>query len=286
MLWFIITLVVVAAIVIYCLIPGGKLKEDYLSEVKVSLSETKHSEILPILFTDSGISELPTLLQRHIVNGGYLNKPLMNNMLIHFHNTKFCMSPDSKPMDIEYVQVNSVKRPDRLAFLTGRLAGIPLNAKDSLLDGKGSMTVTLAKLFQLFQVTGAEMDQAQLITVLADAVYMPSLFLQSFVTWKELDDYTVEGTVSWKDVSAKGRFSFDEYGNIVRFDTDDRYMDEKGKGLTPTPWFVTYSDYKEQIGYFQPCSISVNWSLPDKVDNYFVSNNIEIQYSVDKVETL
>lgn len=126
------------------------------------------------------------------------------------------------------------------------------------------------------------MDQGQLITALADAVYMPSLFLQKYVSWTAVDERTVEGKIQWKSVSAKGRFTFDTNGSIIRFDINDRYMDENGKGSSLVPWYVTYSDYKNQNGYFQPGSVSVNWELPDGVDTYFVSDSIEIQHEVDE----
>ncbi|MGL6216985.1 MAG: DUF6544 family protein, partial [Lacrimispora sphenoides] len=178
--------------------------------------------------------------------------------------------------------VNFVNRPDRHAFLTGRIAGIPLHAKDSVLDGFGSMIGMLAKQFELFRSTGAEMDQGQLITALADAVYMPSLFLQEYVSWTVVDNCTIEGEISWKGVTARGRFTFDNNGNIIRFDTNDRYMDKNGKGSSLVPWYITYSDYKEQNGYFQPGSVSVSWRLPDGDDTYFVSDHIEVLYSINE----
>lgn len=280
MLWIVIVLIALAIIVIYLAIPGGRLWKQYLIDVESSLTETNRQRSTPSLFTEDDVAKLPALLRQHITNGGYMGKPFMDNMLIYFHNTKFRMSADKKPIKIKYMQVNFANRPDRHAFLTGRIAGIPLQAKDSVLDGYGSMTGVLAKQFQLFCSTGAEMDQGQLITALADAVYMPSLFLQKYMSWTVVDDHTVEGEIAWKGVSAKGRFTFDNNGNIIRFDTNDRYMDENGKGSSLMPWYVTYSDYKKQNGYFQPGSVSANWKLPDGDDTYFVSDNIEVQYSI------
>lgn len=141
-----------------------------------------------------------------------------------------------EPIKIKYMQVNFVNRPDRHAFLTGRIAGIPLPAKDSMLDGFGSMTGVLAKQVQLFRSIGAEMNQGQLITALADTVYLPSLLLQEYVSWIVVDDHIVESEIAWKGVSAKGRFTFNNDGNILRFDTNDRYMDENGKGSSLVPW--------------------------------------------------
>ncbi|MBU5312142.1 hypothetical protein KQI38_08900 [Tissierella carlieri] len=282
MLWIAIVLIALAIIVMYLAIPGGRLWKQYLTDVKSSLTETNRQRSIQSIFTEDYVAELPALLRQHIINGGYMGKPFMDNMLIYFHNTKFRMSAGKKPIKIKFMQVNFANRPDRHAFLTGRIVGIPLQAKDSVLDGFGSMTGVLAKQFQLFRSTGAEMDQGQLITALADAVYMPSLFLQEYVSWTVVDSCTVEGEISWKGVTAKGRFTFDNNGNIIRFDTNDRYMDENGKGSSLVPWYVTYSDYKEQNGYFQPGSVSVNWMLPDGDDTYFVSDHIDVQYSIDE----
>ncbi len=280
MLWIVIVCIGLAITVIYLAIPGGRLWKQYLTDVKSSLAETNRPGSTQSIFTEEYVARLPALLRQHIINGGYMEKPIMNNMLIYFRNTKFRISTDKDPIKIKFMQVNFVNRPDRHAFLAGRIAGIPLQAKDSMLNGFGSMTGVLAKQFQLFCSTGAEMDQGQLITALADAVYMPSLFLQDYISWTVIDDRTIEGEIAWKGISAKGKFSFDANGNISRFDTNDRYMDENGKGSSLVPWYVIYSDYKEQNGYFQPGSVNVNWMLPDGDNTYFISDHIEVQYSI------
>lgn len=282
MVWLIVILIVILATIVYFTLPGGRLQKQYLADIKRSFAEITTQENPQNVFTEDSIAELPALLRQHIINGGYLNHLFMDNMLIHFYNSKFRTSAGKKPINIEFIQVNFAKRPDRHAFLNGKIVGMPIQAKDSVLDGHGSMTVMLGKLFQLFHVTGVEMDQSQLITTLADAVYMPSFFLQDFITWRVLDDHRVEFEIVWKDVSAKGKFTFDDKGNIIQFDTNDRYMDNNNKGSSLVPWYVTYSNYKEQNGYFQPGSVSVNWVLPDGVDTYFTSNNIEIHYSINE----
>lgn len=282
MQWIVIVLIVLALIVIYLAVPGGRLWKQYLIDVKSSLSESNWLRNTQRIFSEADIAGLPVQLRQHIINGGYMSKPIMDNMLINFHNTKFRMSVDKEPMKIKFMQINFVNRPDRHAFLIARIVGIPLQAKDSIMDGFGSMTGVLAKLFQLFRSTGAEMDQGQLITALADAVYLPSLFLQKYVSWTAVSDRIVEGEITWKGISAKGRFSFDDHGNIIRFDTNDRYMDDNGKSSALVPWYVTYSDYKMQNGYFQPGCVSVNWVLPEGDHTYFVSDQIEVQYSINE----
>lgn len=276
-------LVVILGIgIIYLALPGGKLRQHYLADITTSFKETKEEQSSKGNFTKESIGGIPESLQQHIENGGYLGEPLMSNMLIRFHHTRFRLSKNQKPMAIDFEQVNFVGRPDRHAFLTARMFGLPLQAKDSTIDGVGSMTGVLAKQFQLFRSTGPEMDQGQLITALADAVFMPALFLQEFVSWKVIDDRTVEGTITWKNVSAKGQFTFDDQGNITRFDTEDRYMDDNGKSSKLVPWFVTYEKYQEQNGFYQPSHVTVNWVLPEGAYTYFESDRIDVEYSVDE----
>ncbi|MGC6767298.1 DUF6544 family protein [Enterococcus sp. LJL51] len=274
---------VIVLLYIYLLIPGGKLWQKYLADTEQSFAEISGSREPSGKFSKDTVAQLPPLLQRHITNGGYLEKPLMSNMFIQFINTKFRLSPDKKTMPIQFQQLNFAGRPDRHAFLTAKMAGVlPLQAKDSVIAGIGSMTGVLAKHFQLFRSTGAEMDQGQLITALADAVYLPSLFVQDFVTWRTIDEQTVEGCITWENISAAGRFSFDEQGNIIRFDTDDRYMDDNGKGSKLVPWYVLYANYQNQNGFWQPGKVQVNWQLPEGAYTYFESNQIKIEYSVEK----
>ncbi|MGG5372628.1 DUF6544 family protein [Enterococcus sp. AZ196] len=278
LLWGLI--IILACIIIYLFLPGGPAWNSYLADVGDSFQQEKNSE-KPELITEEAIAQLPQQLKKYFKKNGYLDRPLMRNMHIRFGNTKFRMAPDKEPVSIDFCQVNFVYRPDRFAFLKARMFGLPVQVRDSVKDGRGAMIGRIAKHIQLFHSTGPEMDQGQLITALADAVFMPSLFLQDYVVWQTLDDRRIEGTITWNGVSAKGRFTFDDSGDIVRFDTEDRYMDENGKGTSLVPWFVLYENYESDGDYRRPGCVSVNWQLPQGVDDYFVSDQIKVSYSVD-----
>lgn len=277
-------IIVLVLVIIYLIIPGGPAWKKYLADVASSFQQAENNSSQSGLITEEAIADLPQPLKKYLKKNGYVNQPMMRNMYIRFENTKFRMEAGKNPIPIDFCQVNFVGRPDRYAFLKARMFGLPVQVRDSVQDGKGSMIGVLAKHFQLFHSTGPEMDQSQLITALADAVFMPSLFLQEYITWRTIDQRRVEGTISWKGVSVKGRFTFDDSGDIVRFDTDERYMDENGKGTSLVPWFVLYENYQSDEKYRRPGCVSVNWLLPQGVDNYFVSDRIKIQYSIEPSE--
>ncbi|REC30986.1 hypothetical protein CF160_00365 [Enterococcus pseudoavium] len=273
-------MIVLVLTVIYLILPGGPAWTKFLTDVELSF-QSQSSSVQPALITETAIAELPPLLKKYLKKNGYVNQPLMSNMYVRFEHTKFRMAPDKEPISIDFRQVNFVDRPDRYAFLQARLFGLPVQVRDSVQDGRGAMIGVLAKWFPLFHSTGPEMDQGQLITALADAVFLPSLFLQTYVSWRTLDERTIEGKITWNGVSAKGRFTFDDSGDIIRFDTKDRYMDENGKGTSLVPWFVLYENYESDQQYRRPGCVSVNWRLPQGDDNYFVSDKITVDYSVD-----
>ncbi|MGO3604452.1 MAG: DUF6544 family protein [Enterococcus malodoratus] len=277
-LWCLI--IALALLIIYLFLPGGPAWKNYLADVENSFQHEQTAEKTQTI-TEEAITELPQLLKKYLRKNGYVNQPMMRNMYVRFANTKFRMAADKAPIAINFCQVNFVDRPDRYAFLKARMFGLPVQVRDSVQDGRGVMIGVIAKHFQLFHSTGPEMDQGQLITALADAVFMPSLFLQDYVAWRTLDDRTIEGTITWNAVSAKGRFTFDDSGDIIRFDTEDRYMDENGKGTSLVPWFVLYENYESDQAYRRPGCVSVNWKLPQGIDNYFVSDKITVNYSVD-----
>lgn len=277
-------IIVLVLVIIYLIIPGGPAWKKYLADVASSFQLAENNASQSRLITEEAIADLPQPLKKYLKKNGYVNQPMMRNMYIRFENTKFRMEAGKNPIPIDFCQVNFVGRPDRYAFLKARMFGLPVQVRDSVQDGKGSMIGVLAKHFQLFHSTGPEMDQSQLITALADAVFMPSLFLQEYITWRTIDQRRVEGTISWKGVSVKGRFTFDDSGDIVRFDTEERYMDENGKGTSLVPWFVLYENYQSDEKYRRPGCVSVNWQLPQGVDNYFVSDRIKIQYSIEPSE--
>ena len=62
-------------------------------------------------------------------------------------------------------------------------------------------------------------------------------------------------------------------------------MDENGKKTSLVPWFVLYENYQTDGNYRRPGCVSVNWRLPQGIDNYFVSDRIKIDYSIEALES-
>ncbi|MDR2889461.1 MAG: hypothetical protein LBV33_06435 [Lachnospiraceae bacterium] len=272
----IIILIIVGIALIYLALPGGALRRQYRKDVALSLNEN----LLPSAsFTEEAVSGLPEPMQKYLSYCGYMGKPMMAHGYFDFREARLSIAQDQTPITLRYEQYNFVARPDRHAFIDGKLFGLHLiNGKDTLSDGKGSMTIVLAKLLKLGETTGPDMSQSQLVSTLPDAVLMPSLFLQDYVEWTAIDDTHAESTITWNDIRCSGIFTFNNEGEIIRFDTNDRYQDNNGVSVN-LPWTVEYGDYYEVDGLRRPGTVKISWHMPDGSDyTYFESSDYTVSY--------
>lgn len=271
---------ILAIVLIYLALPGGQLHRQYTNDVRLSFGEAVRPQ-QTLYFIGEAIAGLPIPMQKYLSHCGYTGKPMMDYMRLDFKEAYLAISQEQNPVKIHYEQYNFVVRPDRHAFIDARMFGIPLNGKDTLLNGEGSMTIVLAKLFTLGHSTGSEFNQSMLVAALADAVMMPSLYLQDYVTWKSVDEIHAECTITWGYTIASGTFTFNEAGEIVRFDTNDRYQDNNGE-MRNLPWTVEYGNYQEVGGLRHPGTAKIYWHMPDGREfTYFKSENYTVSYSVN-----
>lgn len=276
-----ISILVIVSAFTYLALPGGKLYRQYKEDVQQSFSESA-GQNQNALFTDEAIANLPIPMQKYFSHCGYVGTSMMDYMHLDIKEARLVMSQGQNPIKIHYEQYNFVARPDRHAFIDAKMLGLHLiSGKDTLLNGEGSMTIRLAKLLEVGKSIGHEMSQSQLITALPDAVFMPSFFLQEYLTWVSIDETRAECTITWGNLTASGIFTFNEIGEIIRFDTDDRYQDNNGES-TNLPWTVEFGRYQEIDGFQRPSSVNIYWHMSDgNKFTYFECDNYTVSYSVD-----
>jgi len=264
---------------IYLALPGDKLYKQFVEEVQASIRKTANLSQKSSITADS-IAGLPLPLQKHISYCGYVGKPMMDVMKVDFKNALFQLSPKRNRGLIKIEQYNTCSQPDRLAFVSAKQFIITFSGKDTLIDGKGSMTIKMAKHIAFSSYDGPDVGKTQLAAVLADAVAMPSLFLQEFVTCSPVDDTHVKCTITWGELTASGIYTFNEEGRIVQYDTDDRLMEDEEQTVN-LPWTVEYRDYKERDGIMFPSNIVVYWLMPDeKKYIQLICENLKISHRV------
>lgn len=139
-------------------------------------------------------------------------------------------------------------------------AGLHVEACDRSIGGEGSMLVRAASTWTLADARGPELDQAALLRLLAELVWIPTALLdERYVGWAPVDATSARATlrVGGREVAATIRFGPE--GLPARLDAE-RFRDVDG-GSVLTPWSGEYGDYREVGGLRIPFRSQVGWRV-------------------------
>ncbi|NMM53290.1 hypothetical protein HII26_12205 [Paenibacillus aquistagni] len=270
----IIAVIVLGAAVFFQL-PYSKTRHEFERTVQAQMDR---SSISQDRFTAEDIAALPAPVRRFFHYSGYLGQPKMSYMKAAFKKVDFILSPDKPAISIDYTQFNFVQEPVRLAFIDTAMYGIPFQGLDAYIHGSGSMKGVLAKGFTLFHQTGDEMDQAALVTFLAESLMIPSAALQPYIVWESIDDTHAKATITHDGCSASGVFAFDAVGKLLSFTTEDRALISTDGEYQQVPWLVRFDDYEQTNGIKQPTHLQAIWQFSDRDLIYFDSHHVDFEY--------
>lgn len=261
----------------------------FISEVnkeveKYSLKqqEPDQLEASPEIITERDIAKLPEPVQRFFRYSGYLGRPRMRNAMIEWKDFRLKLSPKQPWRKFGSKQFNSVPEPARVAYMYGRIMGvIPFEGRDKYQDGHGNMRITLCNVFKVAEAKGREMDQSGLVTILAEAFFVPSYALQPYIEWTPVDERTANATICFNGEKAEGSFHFNDEGAFIRFESNDRYYSEKGTEYKQLKWTVTAGNYLEKNGTRIPTCFTGSWTTPEGEYEYFKGTISSITFDIE-----
>ncbi len=276
---FFIALVLIVIFSIFLVIKRDILfmKKLYTSEVKAELEKTDFSNQT---FTDADIESLPAPVQRYFRYCGYIGKQKMLNAKIVFEDVDFISN--GKEIKLRSEQYNFVSEPARIAYLRSEVMGIiPFEGRDKYQDSKGSMIGKLMKIITLFDVRGSEMDQSAIVTFLAETLIVPNSALQDYIKWEEIDSNKAKAFMNYGGIEVEGIFTFNDKGEFISFETNDRYMDKGNGVMEKERWTAEVDNYIERDGIRVPGRMKGIWNLAEGDLVYFDGNitNINFDYS-------
>lgn len=269
--------IILAISIILLALPQSPLKNKYNSEVNTEINKCDYNAEV---FTNEDIKNLPLPVQRYFKYCGFMGKTKMVNCRINCDKVMFRRGVDKPPMKTAYEQHNFVKQPTRMAYMCAKMFGIPFEGRDKYQNGEGAMTGSLAKVFTLFNVTGKEMNQSALVTCLAESLLVPNMAIQSYITWEAIDNNHARGIINWNGIKATGIFSFSNDGEMISFQTNDRYMDGGDGKSEKVKWTCTVEDYIEVNGIKHPNVLKGIWNLPEGDFVYIDIKGVRMEYDV------
>jgi hypothetical protein len=144
--------------------------------------------------------------------------------------------------------------------MRARLFGfLPFDGRDKYQDGRGRLQVR-ALGFQVVDEKGPKVDASELVTVLAEALFIPAYALQPYISWQAVDDSTAKAALTDGGISVTGTFHFNASGECERFETRDRW--QSGQDAAPVPWTAFTRRYADFGGMRLPTEVSAVWHAP------------------------
>jgi hypothetical protein len=151
-----------------------------------------------------------------------------------------------------------------------------VSGRDLYLDGKGQMLIKLYSLFDMVNESGEKIDRGALQRYLSEIVWFPSAALRSYIAWTEVDSTSAVATITWRGLSEKVTFHFDDSG-LVSSVSADRFMGG-GENAVRRPWRVYILKTEEKEGLMIPTDVGVSWELESEPFTWYRFSVGEINY--------
>lgn len=158
------------------------------------------------------------------------------------------------------------------------------DVRDKYYRKKGGMFVNLLSGFNILNESDVkELNKTTFLRCIGEAVMFPTFLLPSeYIKWEPIDKNSAKAIVT--DGNNKGiyTFYFNDAGEIVKYESDDRYDRIDGK-LQRVGSVAVRSDYKEIDGIKVPTKFLITRILPDGIHEEFWKGEItDIHFNVLK----
>ncbi|WP_332688359.1 DUF6544 family protein [Devosia sp.] len=174
------------------------------------------------------------------------------------------LAPDQSFIPIEATQIYGTRDPGFVWHAWGSMASVvPVVVVDSYVSGGGWLEARIAGSIPVAIARGPDVDRGEAMRFLAELPWNPDAMINAAgLSWRQIDQRTVEVALQTAGGPARVRLGFDETGDIVTAEADDRPRSVGDQNL-PTPWIGRFSDYASFGNYRIPRLAEVAWILPE-----------------------
>ena len=216
-----------------------------------------------VTVTEGSLMKLPVAVQTWLRRSNVIGKEIARTVHLK-QKGSLRTSRDGSWMPFEAEQWFTTDKPGFLWEAEVAAApGISLAGRDTYCDGRGHMVIKIMSLFGVADAQGKETDQGALIRFLAETSWFPSSALSPYIEWEGIDSLSAKATMRYGDVTGSGIFTFNERGDMVRFEAQ-RYYERNGSYSLET-WVV--ETLPDGTGAFEgvrmPLRCAVSWILED-----------------------
>jgi hypothetical protein len=121
--------------------------------------------------------------------------------------------------------------------------------------------VQVYKLIRIFDEQEREIALGGAIVVLAEALLVADCALHDAIAWEAVDAHTARGHFTDGDLQVSGTFHFDDHGDYVRFESNDRPYKMPDRTYALVPYSIDILSYQDQGGLRIVRDVRATWHL-------------------------
>jgi Family of unknown function (DUF6544) len=188
------------------------------------------------------------------------------------------LEPDGQWLPVAARHVAAIRTPGFVWRATAPMMPmVRVKAYDALVGGKGRLVVRLLGAISVADASGPQVSRGEAMRYLAELPWTPHAILaNSALRWRVIDARTIEVSTDSAGGPATVRLTFDDAGDIVVAESEDRPRDVDGR-FVPTRWRGIFSDYGIVDGVRLPRRAEVSWILEDGADAYFRAEIVGVE---------
>lgn len=213
--------------------------------------------------TDEDLAPLPEPARRFLRFMGVVGRPRDGSVRIRLRG-RFRLGLRAEWKSLDSRQYNTgPPETARIFHMRLPLLGVPVQGRDTYLDGHGRMLVRPLDLFTVQDAHGEAFDLGELVTWLNDAVmFAPSMLLHPCVNWHADGEDAFRLVMVDHLHTVEARVEIDADGAVTGFVTPDRWFAPPGaRDPVRTPWSTPVEGWRRCGERMLPAAFRAEWLL-------------------------
>ena len=242
----------------------GSLSRQFAAAVRSGVADPRPG----ITVTDADLTHLPAIVQQYLRRADVIgHEPAWSTRAVFDGRIRNGTNSAWMPMKVE--QYNFFPRGVRAFHIASSLHGIPFEGLH-LFDRSGAtMRIRVASILNVVEASGPEMDVSETVTVFNDMCLLaPSTLIDRSISWETLDSNSVRATFTQRGIAIRAVLRFSDDGDLVDFESEDRYQTADGRSYVRYPWSTPVRDYAIVDGRRIWTTGEANWKMPSGAFTY------------------
>lgn len=212
---------------------------------------------------DTDLAELPDVVRRYFGFMRVVDHPRHRSFRAGFTG-RFRLGPTASWSECEAWQYDGSDDVTRIFHMRTAVGGfVPTVVRDTYVDGRARMLARVFDLLPIVDVARPELDVAELVTYLNDAIlFAPSMLLGRSTRWTAVDDRTFDVALTDRGTTVTARVTLDESDAPIEFSTRDRFGNDPyvdGNPFVRARWTTPIDGWTEHEGQPVMSSGSAVW---------------------------